>query len=112
MLKCLNTQSLIVVFLCSILFTATCHGATKVNNNTSTKQHDGSSPFDIKSMISGFLPSSGGDIRKQASQALGFLKYAFIGAPKKYTPNAQCLDNVIEFFKAVLAGEMWALKSK
>ena len=112
MSKHLMGQLFCAILLVMVLISVPSHGAKKDNSSTATEHQTGGSPFDIKSMLSGYLPSSGGDIRQQASAALGFLKYAFIGTPKKYTPSGQCVDHVTEFFKAVLSGEMWALKSK
>ena len=109
MFKRQNSQIFSALFLCAVLVPS--HGAIKDNSTASGNPSSGS-PFDIKSMLSQLLPSSGGDVRQQASQALGFLKYAFVGYPPKYRPNGKCLEHVTEFLRGVLNGEMWALKSK
>ena len=70
------------------------------------------SNFDFTSMIGQLLPSSSGDIEKQAAQALQYLKFMFVGDDPQNSPGEACLNDVTEMLQSLLSREQWAIRSK
>ena len=80
------------------------------NTNSTASKANGN--FDFMSTISKLLPSAGGDVTKQAAQALQYLKFVFIGDDPQHVPGGACLNDVTEMLQGVLSGEQWAIKCK
>ena len=80
------------------------------NANSTPSNTNGN--FNFMSVIGQVLPSSGGDFRKQAEQALQYLRFIFIGDDPQNVPGDACLNDVTEMLQGVLSGEQWALRSK